>query len=338
MKKTLLALAIAATATSANAVEIFKSEEATVDFYGQLRTELRFLDDSDYEASLSSGSSRAGVNVNYNATDSLDVFGKIEFSIRYYEDKDDGKNDMFTRLHYVGVKGDFGSVRIGKDWTPGEHIYGADYSYFFGGSALFYSVLNGAAHDSQIQYVYDADDFFVRAAYGLPEDDTNQEMAELYAGMFLGDLSFNVGGGIITDAYSYGVEVEQTYIQGTVEYTMDNLTLGATLGTTTLENTATGADTSSNGLSLAAMYGIAPKTTLYGGYEFVEHDLDLLDESNVFYAGVEYKFSRWARIYAEYAYRDGSTLGFVNNTNDKIGAGDSADKFNDFAFGARVYW
>ena len=49
MKKTLLALAVAATATTVNAAEVFKSEEGSVDFYGQLRPTLLFLDSSDHD-------------------------------------------------------------------------------------------------------------------------------------------------------------------------------------------------------------------------------------------------------------------------------------------------
>lgn len=45
MKKTLLALAVLAAAGSVNAAEILKSDAGTVDFYGQLRTELKFLED-----------------------------------------------------------------------------------------------------------------------------------------------------------------------------------------------------------------------------------------------------------------------------------------------------
>ncbi len=324
MKKTLLALAVAATATSANAVEIFNSEEATVDFYGQLRTELRFLDNSDYDADLSSGSSRAGVEVNYKASDSFDVFGKVEFSL-----KDSG--DTYTRLHYAGIDGDLGSIWVGKDWTASDYVSKADYSYFFGGSATFYSVINGGSHDSHIQYLYETDSFFVRGMYGLPENGSNQEVAELYAGMTFGAFSFNLGGGLTKDG------VDQTYLRGTVEYSKDSLTLGATVATTTFDDVPGIDDTSSMGYSLAAMYGIAPKTTLYGGYEFVDHDLGDL-ESNVFYTGVEYKFSSWARIYAEYAYRDGDTLGFDNDSEDKVAFGSSADKLSDFAIGARVYW
>lgn len=79
MKKTLLALAVLAAAGSVNAAEILKSDAGTVDFYGQLRTELKFLEDKDPTIS---GSSRAGVDANYTVNDSLALQGKVEFALK----------------------------------------------------------------------------------------------------------------------------------------------------------------------------------------------------------------------------------------------------------------
>ncbi len=330
MKKTLLALAVAAAATSANAAEIFKSDEATVDFYGQIRTELTFEEGNDHDPRLDAGSSRAGVELNYKATDTLDVFGKVEFSV---------VDSMSNRLHYVGLSGDFGSVLFGKDWTVGDESSKADYSYFYGGSAMFNNVLTGGSHDSQVKYSYEVDNFFFKAGYGLSEDESNQEAIELNIGTVMDALSFNLAGGMVTDPGKKikGLEIEQTYLQGTVEYAMDSLTLGASLGTTTLEDTASGDDTTSNGFALAAKYSVSPKTAVYGGFDYVAHDLDALEDSNAFHAGVEHKFSSWARLYAEYAYLDGSTLGFSNDS-EVMYEKQSVDKASNFAVGARLYW
>ncbi len=337
MKKTLLAAAVALAATNVQAVELYKTDKSEVTFYGQLRGQLVINDGQDPD--LNSGSSRAGVKVSHELTDSLDAFGTAEFSIRYYEDKDNGKSDMYMRKHFVGLKGDFGEVQFGKDLVIGEYVYGADYSYYYGATALVHGVLNGAFQDSAIRYTYKRGDFFVTAGYGLGEDDLNKEAIELYTGTKFGDFNTHIGGGIVTDAYSYGVEVEQTYVQATLEYIQeDHFTLGTTLGTTTLENKVTGDDETSIALSLAGQYQITPKTKLYGGYEMVRHDLDALDDSTNIYTGLEYKFNSWVRVYGEYAYQDGATLGFTDKNNNKIGAGSSADKANNFMAGFRVYW
>ncbi|MCV5276935.1 hypothetical protein OFC49_40015, partial [Escherichia coli] len=75
MKKTLLALAVVASATSVNAAEVFKSEEGSVDFYGQLRPTLLFTEKTDHTAELNTSSSRTGVNAVYVVDESLKVLG-----------------------------------------------------------------------------------------------------------------------------------------------------------------------------------------------------------------------------------------------------------------------
>ncbi|MGC9421443.1 MAG: porin, partial [Vibrio sp.] len=44
MKKTLVALLVASAATSVNAAEVFKADDVSVDFYGQLRQSVKFTD------------------------------------------------------------------------------------------------------------------------------------------------------------------------------------------------------------------------------------------------------------------------------------------------------
>ncbi|MEZ9404327.1 porin [Vibrio sp. 10N.286.48.F5] len=330
MKKTLLALAVVAAAGSVNAAEIYKSEDGAVDFYGQLRTELKFLDGQD--AKLGSGSSRAGVDAQYNVSDDLKVLGKVEFAL-----KDSG--DMYVRNHIFGFSSDqAGTIKFGKQWTTSDDVYGADYSYFFGGSALLYSALNSALHGSQVKYSYDSDNFWVKAGYGLAEDDSNQELAELYVGFSVGDVNIHVGGGQTTDdvAGSGFTGLENTYYEGTVEYSKDVLTVGATVAASSVESAIDKAD--QTGFSVAATYGVADKTTVYGGYEFVSQDHDLLEDSNVVYVGAEYKYASWARVYAEYGYADGSTLGFTAQGSDMVVAPQTVEGENNFGIGARVYW
>ena len=66
MKKTLLALAVMAAAGSANAAEVYKTDDATVDFYGQLRQYVEFSDvDGEDDAKIDKSSSRWGLKVSY---------------------------------------------------------------------------------------------------------------------------------------------------------------------------------------------------------------------------------------------------------------------------------
>ncbi|MHC6527779.1 MULTISPECIES: porin [unclassified Vibrio] len=333
MKKTLLALAVATAATSVNAAEILKTEDGSVDFYGQLRTELKFLDDKD--ATLGSGSSRAGVDATYTVTDGFDILGKVEFGLK-------DNSDMYVRNHIFGIATDYGTIKLGKQWTTSDDVYGADYSYFFGGTALRYITLSDALHDSQIKYSLEKDNWWVKAGYGLDEDDTNQELAELFAGASFGDLALHVGGGKNTDNAWDGSsdEVSNTYYEATAEYTIGDALIGFTYYHAKLENEDNNHEIKENGYSLAGTYKVADKTTVYGGYEYTEQDPDFAsdEDGTLIYAGVEYKFASWARVYAEYGYADGTTLGYSNKGSDATVEATTVDSENNFAIGARVYW
>ncbi|MBY5943791.1 porin [Photobacterium rosenbergii] len=343
MKKTLLAVAIPAVffANSASAVEILKSDEALVDFYGQLRTEVKKLDGKD--VTLNAGSSRAGVQAQYAVTDSVDIFGKVEFGLNYNTASED--YTMKNRLHFAGVDTDFGKFSFGRQWVVADDIYGADYSYFFGGTALRYSTLSGARHDSLIKYNYEGENFIVAGNVGLAEDDTNQELAELYVASSLGDFNFHIGGGVnrdkTFDVDGETADIENTYYEGTVEYTFGPALIGFTYYNAELKNKGTGATIDEDGFSLAGTYSWADNATAYAGYEYVEQESKVLDtdgDGKVFYVGTDYHFNSWSRIYVEYAYADGDTLGYTNKGSDSFVGVASADGESSFAVGARVYW
>ena len=360
MKKTLLAVAIPAVlfANSASAVEILKTDEALVDFYGQLRTEVKKLDGKD--VTLNAGSSRAGVQAQYAVTDSVDIFGKVEFGLNYDTASED--YTMKNRLHFAGVDTDFGKLSFGRQWVVADDIYGADYSYFFGGTALRYSTLSGARHDSLIKYNYEGENFIVAGNVGLAEDDTNQELAELFVASSYGGFNFHVGGGVNRDkTFKVGsvettpnptvpeftktedvtADLENTYYEGTVEYTFGPALIGFTYYNAELENKATGDSIDEDGFSLAGTYSWADNATAYAGYEYTEQDsksLDVDGDGKLFYIGTDYHFNSWSRIYVEYAYADGDTLGYTNRGSDSFVGVTSADGESNFAVGARVYW
>ncbi len=328
MKKTLLALVVAATATTANAAEIFKSEDASVNFYGQLRQELKFLDDKD--PTLSSGSSRMGIDSSYNVNDEFAVTGLVEVAIN-------DSSDMYVRLHQVGFDtATAGSFRFGKAWTTSDDIGVADYSYFFGGSAKFYDALNGASHSSQIKYTFENDAFWLKAGYGFSEDNSEQELVELYVGKSFGDLSFHLGGGQAEDAKANDTH---TYFEGTVEYTFGAALVGFTYAGSTYEDNNSSHEIDASGYSLAGAYQVTDKTKVYGGFEYADYDANYRDDedSTLVYLGTEYVFSSWARVYAEYGYGDGVTAGYTTSSDATV-APQTADGENNFAIGARFYW
>ncbi len=354
MKKTVIALAIASTATSVSAVELYKSDIASIDFYGHIRTELK-KDDGD-EPTLRSGSSRTGIDANYRLNDGLTLQGKVEFGLR-----DEGA--MTVRNHILGFKtDDYGTLSLGKQWVISDDAWGADYSYFYGGSGLRHATLSKAVHNSLIKYTYDADNYWIKANYGVDSDNKEQELIELYAGVSFGDLSFHAGAGKNTDKnFEVGkhkvavngddkVTVDQkvthdltnTYYQLTTEYKLGSGVIGFTYYNASIESNTSDWYIDEDAFSLGGKFKVADKTSVYAGYEFTQYKTNVNNVKNEdftnAYLGAEYLIASWARIYAEYGYRDGSTLGYSNQASDTQVAAKKFDSENRFAIGARVYW
>lgn len=352
MKKTLLAVAIPAVifSNAVSAVELLKNDEAMVDFYGQLRTEVKKLEDKD--VTLNAGSSRTGVKAQYVLTDTVDVFGKVEFGLNYAHDGSD--YTMKNRLHYAGVDTDFGKFTFGRQWVVSDDVYGADYSYFFGGTGMRHATLSGARHDSLIKYNFEGESFQLAANYGLAEDDSNQELAELYLVTSAGDFNFHIGGGVNRDkSYKVGsddstgkdvdvnADIENTFFEGTVEYTFGSALIGFTYYNAELKDQGSNVSIDENAYSLAGTYSWADNATAYAGYEYVEQESKALSadgDGTLIYVGTDYHFNSWSRIYVEYGYGDGTTLGYSNKGSDNSVKATDADGESSFALGARVYW
>ncbi|EGQ8014169.1 porin [Vibrio cholerae] len=322
MKKTLLALAVLAAAGSVNAVEILKSDAGTVDFYGQLRQEFKKLDGKD--ATLSSGSSRAGFDAKYAISEGVNLLGKAEVSLsesantlaKYVNKNEVEKSNpgnMYMRLHFIGVSTDFGTLNFGKQIQISDDVWGAENSYFFGGDSVLYA--NDGVHDSLIKYELTQDAFWLKASYGLDEGDKEERQSELFAGTSFGDLSLYAGIG--------NAELntkKQNYHMLTAAYVLGNLDFGVTYYYNKTEETGK-ADVKKDSFVIAGGYKVAEKTKLYGGYELIETKHAKSDVDNV-YGGVEYKFASWGRVYAEANYNKEEGKSSTDN----------------YGIGARVYW
>lgn len=116
MKKQVLALAIAA-ATSAPAFAL----ETTTDFYGSLR--LKLTDGSDAATDVKSNYSRVGIKGSVETSlEGVKALYRYEVGVGKWnndgEPSASNEGNIRSRLAWVGLEGDFGTVKIGQDWTP----------------------------------------------------------------------------------------------------------------------------------------------------------------------------------------------------------------------------
>ncbi len=341
MKKTLLAIAVAATAaTSVNAAEILKTDTGSVDFYGQLRQQLQ-QDNDEADVTLASGSSRAGVNARYTATDSVAVLGSVEFGIG-------DSSDWSVRKHYVGLDfGDAGTLTVGKQSITSDDVWGAENSYF--GSAVSMlpeagSNYVGWLQQAMVKYAVDGDAGWLQASYSYDNGDANVSTAEVFAGTSFGAISIYGGGGVFKDK-TYSTDDNDTYVTSddvtsqadntikhgmiTVAYDADTWNVGATYWHAKNDDK----DLSSDSIVVAGKVKVADKTSVYGGYEFVkDFEAEGNDYNNV-YVGVEYKYASWARTYAEFGTH---TQDLAKDPTDDDGVIDGDNSY--WGVGVRVYW
>ncbi|USD59450.1 porin [Vibrio sp. SCSIO 43140] len=343
MKKTLLAVVLPTLfVTGANAAEIFKSEEGSAEFYGQIRTELTSVNDSETDTrttNLNTSGSRGGINAKYNVSDDLYVHGLVEFGLP-------GNGEVAGRLHYAGFGGDWGKVSLGRQYTTQDDFYGADFSYWFGGSGIRYLASASFKHDNYIKYAFDGENFSIGAGYGLDENNSAPSTAQLFGSANFGDFDFILGGATDKDEESGVGKLESTAYTGSVGYTFEKSYVQATYYNAEYKNQVL--KIKEDAFSVAANYDIQDNATIYAGFEYVKHDaLDELlaigvtnasDNSKNLYAGIVYHLNSWSRIWIEGQYADGTTLGGYSKGADKEFEAQIVDGDFNGAVGFRVYW
>ncbi|MDG6786082.1 porin [Glaesserella parasuis] len=172
MKKTLVALAVAAFAASASAVTVYENEGTKVDFDGQLRlllekqaSKVKSQSSTDGHTNLKNNSSRFGISIKHNINENLYGFGRYETRL-----DSDSKNaakwgDVTTEEAYVGLGGYGHEISFGKQAVIGDSIgqAGFDKVYGVGTGGIKYSANNTnkkgfdiltASSDSAINYTY----------------------------------------------------------------------------------------------------------------------------------------------------------------------------------------
>ena len=99
--------------TTANAYEIYSQDGKTLDLYGQLAGSIVNYSDN-HKGSVFESESRLGIRVSNALDNGLMLIGQIEGG-----NVDAGdKGELGLRDTYIGVKGAFGKVRVGRMLTP----------------------------------------------------------------------------------------------------------------------------------------------------------------------------------------------------------------------------
>jgi len=264
MKKALLPLTIALAAAP-------MASMADVTVYGRANVSVDLLDNgADYsELNMSSNSSRLGFRANRDF-DGVTAIMQIEQQVDY----DAGVAFSSNRDTFVGLRGDFGTVRLGRFDTPFKRARGP--------ANLFGDAVGEMRNLTRV---------------GDARFDERNANTLHYQTPKLGDLQFNI-------AYSISEAIttqdnSDDSISMSVTYTAGALDLAAGFETYGQDHSRGERDS----FRLAGAYSVTPDLTLVAFYQNVDMEGNDALTSDLFGFGGEYKLTGKTRVKAHYFTR-----------------------------------
>lgn len=268
---------------------------ADINIYGRADVSLQSSDEGEGSFSeVKSNASRIGFKGTHKLNDDLEVIYKAEFQVDL--DGDSDKGDSITdRNQYVGLKGGFGEVLLGKNDTMLKQSQG---------KVDLFSDLNGDIKSlwkgenrmaDTISYKSPKfSDFSVGVTY-IAEDAVDADDAYSVA-VFYGDKKLKkskVYASIAMDSEVKGYDTTRATVQGKVA----GVTLGAIYHTQ--EEVDGGAEM--DGFLVSAKYKIE-KVTLKGQYQTADYDGG--DSKSGVTVGADYSLAKSTKLYAFYTSFD----------------------------------
>ncbi|MCP4320399.1 MAG: porin [Psychromonas sp.] len=185
-KKTLVAAALATATMGASAVQVAESETTSLEVYGNVAISI-YASDADGDTGWAlENESRVGFRGHKDLSDNLTSFFQIEGNNVYNgagKDNKDSNGQLGQRDTFVGLKGDWGKVRIGRMLTPMYEIVDWPFSSTSMGGVFDWNSDIGAFHrdrqSDQIQYSLPTMGTF-NAAFTTGRGETNAKHEDNY--------------------------------------------------------------------------------------------------------------------------------------------------------------
>ncbi len=296
-------------------ISAFPAFAASIDIYGRADVSLQSSDEGEGSFSeVKSNASRLGFKGTHALSEDLEVVYKAEFEVDL-----DGDGDVWkARNQYIGLKGGFGEVLLGKNDTMLKQSQGktdlfsdlnADIKYLWAGenrlndtitykSPSFSGFQIGATYQAEDE-VDGKDSFSIAAIFG----DKKLKKSKVFASIA---MDSEVKGKSKDGAASGYFDTVRATVQGKLA----GFTMG--LMVQNQENIDTGAEM--DGVMVSAKYNLG-EVTLKGQYQMANH-ADGDDRSGIT-AGLDYKLASNTKLYAFYTSFDMDT----GNDEDYLAAG-----------------
>ncbi|WP_373778615.1 porin [Glaesserella sp.] len=344
MKKTLVALAVTAFATSASALTIYENEGSKVDFDGSIRLLLeqnsKKVGDTTTKrahSNLHNDGSRFGVRMTHNLAEDFFAFGRLEFRFNGGDTQADQFGDLYAHRAYVGLGSkQYGELSFGRQVTIGDDIAQSGFDNAYGA----WDTTLVTSGKSVVRYDYKGiEGLQVGVDYRFAEerDSTNGEVLDnaLKSGYGAGVIygfpvaegqSMKLAAGYTRNNYkttSSNSHHKDAYAAG-ISYTIDALTLAADYAGS-FEKEGSYKDRW-NGFRVGAKYAVAPAIAVYGNYGRAsgkETVSDVVTKTTIdkFMLGTEYKMHKNVFTYLEGVYGTAKVKGGEKTTDKAIGVG-----------------
>lgn len=268
---------------------------ADVKIYGKANVTVQASDDgTESVTEIKSNASRIGLKGGHALEDDLEVVYLAEFEVQI----DDGDKDDETfsqRNIYVGLKGDFGTVLVGKNDTMLKQSQGK-VDLFSDLEGDIKNLWEGENRESNtITYISPKfNDFYAGVTYVASEDEDIDD--GISAALFYGDKGLKKSDWFASIAVDSEVDDHDT-MRATVQTKLGGVVVGAIYHNE--ENVDGGGE--KDGIMVSAKYGI-DKWTLKGQLQTAS--IDGGDDLSGFTAGADYKLGKNTKLFGFYTTFD----------------------------------
>ncbi|WP_040976613.1 porin [Necropsobacter massiliensis] len=285
MKKTLVALAVAAAAVSASATTVYSNDGTTFDIGGRVDVALGKFGDNQ-RGDLRNNESRIDFHAEHQITDGVKALAHLR--IRFNEngdrwDSSNSFNDPTTNKLWAGLQADnIGRLTFGRQNTSGDDVQLNDPTYLFGGNnnltdggkkvvtfrSADFEIAQGQTLTFGLDYLFgqsnkkDLKAGELKHGYGA---------ALFYNGQYTDDLSLELNAGATFDKFDNAIntagakEKKSWRVASLLHY--GPAALGAEYGQSTFKNVNNVDTDSTDGkarfLEVGAQYQVLPESKVY---------------------------------------------------------------------------
>ena len=195
MKKSLLALAVAALAVSsaASAATIYDKDGVSVDVYGRVQA-VYYSQDSgnNAQSAANDGNLNASSRLGFNFRSELSSWATAFANVEWQNADDDANDDFNSRYLWVGVDfGQFGAIKFGKFEDAVKYVIAT--TDIFDDWGCNGQLGNDDRRDGMFAYSWSGYGVDVNVTFGTAKDDQHVDGAfySTYEGLWTGDTGAN---------------------------------------------------------------------------------------------------------------------------------------------------